>query len=507
MRKPPWAGAGSGRAGAGSARAGAGSGHARRLAVIVLALINLLTLGAGGALAGLLPARLAQWKIPAVASRPAVRPGALLASAGASGPVPTEAGLAASLSGWLASGPLGSHVTAVVADPSSGKVLFSQDGSSPSAPASTAKLATAVAALDALGPDARFATTVVEDAGAATTGATPKIILVGGGDPTLAAGHPPASDYPQPATLEGLAAATARALRARHQDTVTLGYDTALYHGPGLAPGWSQSYVTTGNVTDITSLEVDQGRLLPDGLPQDADDPGNLRPRSLTPASDAAQAFARYLGRDGIRIRGSAAPATAARGSTRLARVSSATVAAMVEQMLTESNNVIAENLARHVAIATKLPATFSGAAQAVTDVVRRLGAGTGVHLVDGSGLSPDDRIPAATLVRLVSLAASSAHPGLRAAITGLPVAGFSGTLSAGGSVFGNIAAAARGVVRAKTGNLDTVVTLAGLVDDRSGTVLAFAFMADKVPSATDLDQAASAIDHLAESLAGCGCG
>jgi D-alanyl-D-alanine carboxypeptidase/D-alanyl-D-alanine-endopeptidase (penicillin-binding protein 4) len=306
--------------------------------------------------------------------------------------------------------------------------------------------------------------------------------------------------------LQALAAATARALRARHRHTITLGYDTSLYSGPGLAPGWSESYVSTGNVTDITSLEVDQGRLLPDGLPQDTDDPGNLSPRSLTPAADAAHAFARFLGQDGIRIRGSAQTATAPRGATQIASVSSPPLTAMGEQMLTASNNVIAENLARHVAITTGLPATFSGAAQAVMTVVRRLGAGTGVHLVDGSGLSPDDRIPAATLVRLVSLAASAAHPGLRAVIAGLPVAGFSGTLSSGQSVFGNIAADARGMVRAKTGNLDTVVSLAGLVDDRSGAVLAFAFMADKIPDG-DLLQAAAVIDQLAENLAGCGCG
>jgi D-alanyl-D-alanine carboxypeptidase/D-alanyl-D-alanine-endopeptidase (penicillin-binding protein 4) len=488
-------------AGAKAAPAAGKVGRARLMVIVVLALINVLTIGAGGALAGLLPARLALWKVPTVASPPVTRPGALLAKAGQGSPLPAQAGLAARLSGLLASGPLGSHVTAVVADPGSGRVLFSQDGDSPSAPASTAKLATAVAALGTLGPGARFTTRVVEGGAPG-----PQVILVGGGDPTLAAGRFPASDYPQPATLQALAAATARALRARHRHTITLGYDTSLYSGPGLAPGWSESYVSTGNVTDITSLEVDQGRLLPDGLPQDTDDPGNLSPRSLTPAADAAHAFARFLGQDGIRIRGSAQTATAPRGATQIASVSSPPLTAMVEQMLTESNNVIAENLARHVAITTGLPATFSGAAQAVMTVVRRLGAGTGVHLVDGSGLSPDDRIPAATLVRLVSLAASAAHPGLRAVIAGLPVAGFSGTLSSGQSVFGNIAADARGMVRAKTGNLDTVVSLAGLVDDRSGAVLAFAFMADKIPDG-DLLQAAAVIDQLAENLAGCGCG
>jgi D-alanyl-D-alanine carboxypeptidase/D-alanyl-D-alanine-endopeptidase (penicillin-binding protein 4) len=128
------------------------------------------------------------------------------------------------------------------------------------------------------------------------------------------------------------------------------------------------------------------------------------------------------------------------------------------------------------------------------------------VHLVDGSGLSPQDRIPPATLVRLVALAASARHPGLRAAITGLPVAGFSGTLTRGQSVFGDVPPAARGVLRAKTGNLDTVVSLAGLVYDRDGTVLDFAFMADKVPRAADLVMAAGAIDRLAGALTGCGC-
>lgn len=482
-------------------RTGAGRRRARLMAIVALALINVLSLGAGAALAGMLPARLAQWKIPLVAGHRVVQPGALLAGPGGSPAVPTTAGLAARLSGLLGRPVLGPHVTAVVADQSTGKVLYSRDGGSPAAPASTTKLATAVAALAILGPAARLRTSVVQG------GTASRIVLVGGGDPTLAAGRPPAGDYPQPATLQALAAATARSLRARHRHSVALGYDTSLYHGPGLAPGWTESYVTTGNVTDISALEVDQGRLLPDGRPQDADVPGNQRPRSQTPAADAARAFARYLTADGIRVTGPPRPATAEHNTTRLAVVASPPLAAIVAQMLTESNNVIAENLARQVAIATGRPATFGGAAAAVTSVARRLGAGAGIHLVDGSGLSPGDRIPAATLVRLIGLAASPRHPGLRAVITGLPVAGFSGTLSAGQSVFGDLATAARGVVRAKTGNLNTVLSLAGLADDRDGTVLAFAFMADRVPPAAgDLQRAAGTFGKLAEAVAGCGC-
>jgi len=85
-------------------------------------------------------------------------------------------------------------------------------------------------------------------------------------------------------------------------------------------------------------------------------------------------------------------------------------------------------------------------------------------------------------------------------------VAGFSGTLSAGESVFSGISGAALGSVRAKTGNLGTVASLAGLAYDKSGGVLVFALMTDQVPSAGMLDEAANAIDAAASALAGCGC-
>jgi serine-type D-Ala-D-Ala carboxypeptidase/endopeptidase (penicillin-binding protein 4) len=478
----------------------------RLMAVMALALLNVLIIAAGSVLAWQLPARLALWKIPVVASRPLIRPAALLDGSGA-GRLPTGAGLSARLSGLLATPALGSHVTAVVGNPASGQVLFSRQGGSPATPASTAKLATAVAALDVLGPGARFTTRVVEDraTGQASARGPARIILVGGGDPTLAAGRAAGSGYPRPATLAALAAATARALARQHRTAARIGYDASLYSGPLTAPGWSPSYVTTGNVTPITALQVDQGRLLPNGKPEDADDPGNHRPRSLTPAADAAAAFGGFLARDGIRVDGPAGPAEMPAAAARVAAVSSPPLAAIVERMLTESDNVIAENLARQAALAKGAPGSFSGAAATVTNVIGRLGAGAGVHLVDGSGLSPFDRIPAATLFRLVSVAASADHPGLRAVITGLPVAGFSGTLTKGQSVFGE-PTAARGLLWAKTGNLDTVVSLAGLVNDRDGSVLAFAIMADRLPSVRDLQPAAGTVDKLAAALTGCGC-
>ena len=487
----------------------------RRAALLTLAVINVFTLAAGIAVARMLPPRLAALKVPTVADGPLAGAGPVLgtgSTAGTSGtggtgstgaqngPLPTTSGLRAALAGPLSARALGPQVSALVADPATGRVLLNEQGSRPMTPASTTKLATGLAALAVLGQNARFTTKVVR-------GATPdSIILVGGGDPTLAVKPFPAQDYPRPATLASLANATARTLKAQGHRTVVLGYDTSLYTGPGLAPGWPADYVTAGDVIPIVPLAVDQGRLTAAGQPEDSDDPYNLTARSQDPAGMAAGAFTELLTADGIHVTGSPRSQTAAKSSrsATLASVTSPPLSAVVAQMLEESNNVIAENLARQVAVAAGQPASFSGAARAVINELRRLGVTTGIHLVDGSGLSPRDAIAPVTLVKVLELAAD--HPEYRALLAGLPVAGFSGTLSAGESVFSGISGAALGAVRAKTGNLGTVTSLAGLAYDRSGTMLVFAFMADRVPSAGLLDEAADAINAAASALAGCGC-
>ena len=470
----------------------------RLAAVLTLAMINVFTLAAGITVARMLPSRLAALRVPVVAAGPVSRAGAVLAPGAADGSLPTASGLRSALAGPLSAAALGPRVSAVVADPATGRVLLSQDGTRLATPASTAKLVTSAAALAVLGPRATFTTRVVQ-------GATPdRVVLVGGGDPTLAVNRFPAGDYPQPATLAGLAAATARALKAAGRTTVGVGYDTSLYTGPDMAPGWPGAYITTGNVTPVVSLGVDQGRLTAARAPEDSDDLANFRPRATDPAGMAAAAFAALLAADGIHVTGAPAEQAAPAHAAGLASVSSPPLSAIVEQMLEESNNVIAENLARQVALATGQPASFSGAAAAVTGELRRLGAGAGLRLVDGSGLSPQDAIAPATLVKVLELATADSR--VRPLLAGLPVAGFSGTLSAGQSVFGGIGGAALGSVRAKTGNLGTVTALAGLVTDRNGTPLVFAFMADRIPAEGMLRTAANAIDEAAAALANCGC-
>ena len=470
----------------------------QRAALLTLAMINVFTLAAGIATARMLPPRLAALRVPSVAASPVSGPGTVLAAGTERGLLPTASGLRSALAGPLSAAALGPDVSALVADPATGQVLLSEQGSRLATPASTTKLATSAAALAVLGANARFRTRVVRGTTADS------IVLVGGGDPTLAVNAYPAQDYPAPATLANLAAATARALKAQHRTTVSVGYDTSLFTGPLLAPGWPESYVSSGNVTPIVSFEVDQGRLTAAGSSEDSDDPSNLRPRATDPAAMAAASFAALLAADGIGVTGPPVAQTASAPAATLASVSSPPLSAIVQQMLTESNNVIAEDLARQVALATGEPASFSGAAAAVTSELRRLGVSTGIRLVDGSGLSPQDAIAPATLVKVLELAIAA--PRLRPLLAGLPVAGFSGTLSAGQSVFSGIGGAALGSVRAKTGNLVTVTALAGMVSDQGGALLVFAFMADHIPAERLLDAAANAIDKAATALAGCGC-
>jgi D-alanyl-D-alanine carboxypeptidase/D-alanyl-D-alanine-endopeptidase (penicillin-binding protein 4) len=176
--------------------------------------------------------------------------------------------------------------------------------------------------------------------------------------------------------------------------------------------------------------------------------------------------------------------------------------------MLTHSDNDLAEALARQVAIAEGQPATFGGAAAALRQVLAgvlvHVGATPGsVLLSDGSGLSRLDRVQPGALTRLLAAIAGVDRARYFPVLSGLPVAGFDGTLERRFRKGPGLPAA--GVVRAKTGTLNGVSALAGLVRTRSGRLLAFDFTADSVPLGSTL-ASQTALDRLAAVLAGCGC-
>ncbi|MFD7492705.1 D-alanyl-D-alanine carboxypeptidase/D-alanyl-D-alanine-endopeptidase [Streptomyces sp. NPDC059832] len=360
---------------------------------------------------------------------------------------------------------LGSRHAAVVIDTAGGEQLYGQGAGTPMTPASTVKIATTVAALSALGPDHRIATTV--RASADFRGLT----LVGGGDPTL-----------DRAALRRLATDTARALKDHGVEKVRLGYDTSRYSGPARHPIGPNE-----NIAPVSALMTDEGRL-------DSTDSGPA-PRSDDPAGDTARTFAELLDDAGIATGADPKPGRPAAGSRKVAEHRSVPLCALVERALTNSDNDIAEALARQTALAAGEPADFDGGRRAVTAQLKKLGLPLkGADLADGSGLNRKDKVTAGLLAGLLARAADPDHPELRPVLTGLPVAGFSGTLSdryTGKS-------AGTGLIRAKTGTLTGVNTLAGTVVDRQGRLLAFAFLASGTTSPSD---AQSALDALATAL------
>ncbi|MBD0292721.1 MAG: D-alanyl-D-alanine carboxypeptidase/D-alanyl-D-alanine-endopeptidase [Jiangellaceae bacterium] len=391
--------------------------------------------------------------------------------------------LAAVVGRALADPALRGRVAASVVDLRSGATVFGADPDDRRIPASALKILTAAAALHTIGPDHVFTTRVV----AGSAGG--EIVIVGGGDPTLTVDPKPGM-Y-DATMLASLADRSAAALRASGISRVQLVVDDGLFTGPAVNPAWRPSYVSTGAVAPVTALEVDGGRLTP-----------GFRRRAADPSIAAAESFARLLADRGVQVAGRPVRGEAPPGADEIAAVTSAPLARVVEQMLLVSDNDAAEVLARHVAWATGRPATVQDAAAAVVDVVQAVGVDlSGAVVLDGSGLARGNALSPSMITATLAAAADSNRPELRAVLTGLPVARFTGTLDE--RFDAPAAARGAGVVRAKTGTLDGVRTLAGTVVASDGTAYGFAVLADEIRNAT---AAAAALDHFAALLADCGC-
>ena len=126
--------------------------------------------------------------------------------------------------------------------------------------------------------------------------------------------------------------------------------------------------------------------------------------------------------------------------------------------------------------------ATFADGAAAVTQTLERLGVPTrGISIHDGSGLSRENLVTPLALVGVLRAVLDPAHPELNAVATGLPVAGF-------------------------TGSLTNVSSLAGIAVDQDGNQMLFALMADRIKK-PDETKAQHALDAAAGALGACHCG
>ncbi|MDQ3505819.1 MAG: D-alanyl-D-alanine carboxypeptidase/D-alanyl-D-alanine-endopeptidase [Actinomycetota bacterium] len=425
------------------------------------------------------PAGTAAETVPAAVIPDLVVPAPVLADDSGDEPLPDPAALATLLATTVSDPRLGGRLLARVVDVTDGQVLFDSAGDQPGTPASNAKLLTAFAALSTLDPGDRLSTKVV--AGTELG----QIVLIGGGDTTLSRTAPSLS-YPGAPTVADLAQQVLG--NAAGQITSIL-VDGSLYTGPSVSPEWRSGDAPSTYAAPITATMVDGGRVAP-----------GSRSRSATPDLDAGAALAAALGLPDLPVALGTAPAA----TDLLGEVESAPVARLVETMLSLSDNVLAESLARQIALARGQSGDFVGAAIAMTEAIAAAGLDTtGLTVVDGSGLAGRNAVPTRLLTDLLrAAAAEDGNPDLAPIISGLPVAGYDGTLVEryeGGRAVG------AGSVRAKSGTLDGVNSLSGYVVTAEGRFLAFALIADQLPPGP-LIGGEPVLDAVAGILASCGC-
>ncbi|MBM4791296.1 D-alanyl-D-alanine carboxypeptidase/D-alanyl-D-alanine-endopeptidase [Streptomyces sioyaensis] len=363
---------------------------------------------------------------------------------------------------------LGSTVGGVVLDAKSDKVVWGHDATTALMPASNAKLATATAALTVLGPDHRFTTRVVYGDGTLT--------LVGGGDRVLTSDD-----------LAALAKTAVAGLKNAGVTSVKVKVDDSLFPPPTLATGWKEDYYTD-SVAPVRALVVD----------------GHT---GTDTSLDAGEVFARQLAAQGVAVTGDVARGQATRHDVPVAKHSSPKLSETVKKMLKTSDNNIAETLLRMTALGAGKAPTFTDGTAVVRDVLsHHYGVPLdNVELYDGSGLSRADRIPAATVARLLDLATDPRNKRTLGAIEkGLPIAGEAGsTLGPEWGRFDTPASeCAIGKVKAKTGTLTGAIALSGVTKARDGRVKVFSFIENG--STANSNDIKDALDGLAATVNGC---
>jgi D-alanyl-D-alanine carboxypeptidase/D-alanyl-D-alanine-endopeptidase (penicillin-binding protein 4) len=422
-----------------------------------------------------------------------------------------------------------------------GDTLFAQDPDSSVAPASNMKLLTTAAALRELGPDYRFRTYLVTDGAVEDGVLRGDLVLYGTGDPGFSDRFFPSRTTAFEKLADDLVAAGIRVV-----DGDLVG-DASYLPGPLRPAGWDAADLNDHFAPAISALSFNENVVsirvhpaaevgappsvesIPDHASLDVDneavtvarssrarlwidrenptDPilvgGTIAQggrdvwRELTvsdPAAFAISVFRSVLEERGIEIKGGervvrdptasvvgsreiSVPSVGTRPRARvLARLVSPPLRDYLAVVNKRSNNLFAELIFRTMGrVETGEGAPVQSARQ-VDRSLTDLGVDMGrVVQLDGSGLSAGNRVTTGTLVDLISRMAGSRLWGEYWAT--LPEAGNRRELA---RMFRTPAA---GNLRAKTGTIDGVSALSGVVQSRDGERLAFSMVVNGTPS------------------------
>ena len=456
-----------------------------------------------------------------------------------------EAWLVEHLTAALAAHPrLGrAKIAIAVTDLATGKELWSHDADRGMNLASNAKLLTSVAALATLGSGFRWHTAVYAGALDDKTGKVAGDLYVRGrGDPTLSV-----------ADLRALAAdVAARGVRqVEGRIVVDPSYfdnqiepphyeeqrsERAGFRAPIASFGVARSAVevvvvaepggkatvrlepdagdyvrlgkhdvataTTGHTRIVVETKLAPGHLDIDvsGQIRAVDGSYELRRRVEDPARFAAEVFKKLLADHGVRVRDKAiATGAVPIGAKLVAQHDSAPLAHVLREMNKLSDNFVAETVLKTLGAETRTtpgPATWADGTRAVQAYLATIGLAAGSYRADnGSGLFGASEVSAHQLVTILAAAYADYKIGPDL-LASLPVGGVDGTLAKRW-----IGHPAKGRVRAKTGTLDKVITLAGYVAVTSGHPLAFAILVGDIPGG-QRPQSRALADDMIDAMA-----
>ena len=183
---------------------------------------------------------------------------------------------------------------------------------------------------------------------------------------------------------------------------------------------------------------------------------------------------------------------------TPIATITSPQLSSIIEFTLLWSDNLLAARMALMAAKEQGFAADSSGLQSSFEKLFSDFEIpAPGLVVKDGAGLSHDTRISARTIAELLLKIRN--EPSLETIYMGLPVAGISGTLK---HRFTKDAPAGVGLIKAKTGWINTTVSLAGFVSV-GDTDYVFAVIADHLANRESVRQAArEAIDKMLATIA-----
>jgi serine-type D-Ala-D-Ala carboxypeptidase/endopeptidase (penicillin-binding protein 4) len=379
---------------------------------------------------------------------------------------------------WLHQGGGGASGLLVV-EAESGDVVCASAPGRPRPLASNMKLFTTATVLSRLGTETRIPTKVFRDGKVDADGVLHgSLYLQGGGDPAL--GTPAFYD----SYLGGLGTnlfALVPQVRAAGIESITgrlYADDTIFDRLRGVA---DSGYATSSYIGPLSGLAFNSGFRGSTSSSGFASDPAKL----------AASKLARSLSSAGVTMPAQIALRPTPSNGERVAMVRSPTLNRIVETTDVYSDNFFAETLIKLLGARLGAGGTTAAGASVVESFAGS--HGSGVHAVDGSGLTRSNRASPRQIVNL--LLAMREDPAGDDFIQDLALAGKEGTID--DRMRGT---AAYGRCRAKTGTISGVSNLSGYCFNKSGRVMAFSILMAGVRDLTlaHLDQ-----DRIAGAVAG----